>query len=213
MLRARFAARGAKIGRATGPDNDVFRSPNMLRVLESWGEGNAWTELQLIMAGRTGRVLDIGCGPGHAIKMLSQYPGLDVYGCDLSKVLIDIAIESGILPDRLAVMDATDMSAYGDKSFDWAYTLGVLHYFGDEEVDKCLCECFRVTKGSSFHLISADKQNRNMGWVKTFQSYQNNSLEWWERKCRAVYPHVQVIDSGWADDFSFGRWIICSKST
>jgi len=164
------------------------------------------------MAGRTGRVLDVACGLGRAINILRQFPGLDVHGCDFSKTLIDKALESGIPRDRLAVIDATDMRCYSDNSFNWGYTLGSLHYFDDEGIDKCLRECFRVVSGSTFHMIPADRKNRDMGWIRTSQSVQNNSLSWWERKFRNVYPHVQILDSTWADDLSVGKWMVCSKN-
>lgn len=210
-LRAGFA-RSSMIQRADGPDNSVLTDPNVVRLLEWWGEGNAWSELRFIMAGRTGRVLDVACGVGVAINILRQFPGLDAYGCDLSETLIGKALESGIPRDRLAVVDATNMSCYLDSSFDWGYTLGAIHYFTDDGINKCLRECFRVVSGPTFHLVPVDRENRDRGWIRTFQSVQYNGLSWWERKFRAVYPYVQVLNSAWSDDLAIGKWLICSKN-
>ena len=209
--RSRAAPSGLAIQSAKGPDLGVFADPNVVRLLEWWGEGNAWREIELVMAGRTGRVLDIGCGLAAGMKKLSDFPGLDVHGCDLSASLLDRAAASGIPRDHLKVVDATDMACYGDNAFDWGYSLGSLHYFTDADIEKCLRECFRVVSGPTFHQVPVDRQDRDMGWVRTFQSVQNNSIAWWADKCRAVYPQVHILDSIWADNLSIGKWLICAK--
>jgi len=194
-----------------GQDLDVYWDPKMAALLETWGEGNAWNEVQLLMAARKGRVLDIACGTGKTIEILSQYPALEVYGCDISDMLLQKAVERGILPERLKRTDATIMD-YTDGQFDWGYSIGSLEHFTEDGIDKFLAECHRVVSGTSFHMIPVSRSDQNTGWIKTFQSYHNNSVAWWETKCRAVYSHVHILDSVWSDEVSVGKWLICSKA-
>lgn len=52
-------------GNEESQDLDVYWERQMAKMLESWGEGNAWTDIQLLMAHRRGKVLDIACGTGR----------------------------------------------------------------------------------------------------------------------------------------------------
>ena len=39
-----------------------YWTPDFADCLESWGEGNAWEEIQLLASGCDGKILDIACG-------------------------------------------------------------------------------------------------------------------------------------------------------
>jgi ubiquinone/menaquinone biosynthesis C-methylase UbiE len=207
-LRGRLRPQNGKAS-PDGQDLAVYWDPEMAQILETWGEGNAWSEIQLLMSTHAGRVLDIACGTGKTIDLLRRFPELEVHGCDISDMLIGKAIERGIPPDRLTVTDATAMS-YPDGSFDWAYTIGSLEHFTEDGILKLLAECRRVVRKSTFHMIPVARSGRDEGWIKTLQSYHNNSVAWWDKKCRAVYPNVQILDSSWSDRISVGKWLICS---
>jgi ubiquinone/menaquinone biosynthesis C-methylase UbiE len=209
-LRARARARAAS-GRATeaaGQDLSVYWDPRMAEMLEHWGEGNAWSEIQLIMSGRHGRALDIACGTGRTMELMADMPGLELHGCDISDLLLGKAVARGIDRSRLALADATAMG-YADASFDWAYSIGSLEHFTEEGILAFLRECRRVVRGTTFHMVPVSRMGRDEGWIKTFQSYHNNSRGWWEARCRQVYPRVQVLDSAWADEISLGCWLAC----
>ena len=195
---------------STHQDLDVYWDPKMTQLLETWGEGNVWNEIQLLLANCHGRVLDIACGTGKTMSLLSHFQGIEVFGCDISDVLICKALERGILRDRLIVTDATDMS-YSDGYFAHAYSIGSLEHFTEDGIHKFLSECYRVATGTTFHMIPISRSGRNEGWIKTFQSFHNNSADWWRDKYRAVYPRVTVLDSIWSDSISVGRWFICEK--
>ncbi len=122
---------------------DIYWDPKMAEMLDRWGEGNAWNDIQLLMAGRHGRVLDIACGTGRTMEMLAGNPDIEVHGCDISDLLIDKAIARGISRDRLDIVDATAMN-YPDQSFDWAYSIGSLEHFtadGIREVSERMPPC------------------------------------------------------------------------
>ncbi|KAA0253221.1 class I SAM-dependent methyltransferase [Acidobacteria bacterium ACD] len=191
-------------------DLEVYWDPKMAEILETWGEKTVWREIQLLMSDRKGRILDIACGTGKTMSLLERFPEIEVHGCDISDLLIGKAKERGIAGDRLMVADAASLP-YPDGSFDYAYTIGSLEHFTEEGIERVLCECQRVVKGTSFHMVPVSRSGRDEGWVKTLQSFYNNSPAWWERRCRASYPVVRVLESVWTGDASEGIWLICSS--
>jgi ubiquinone/menaquinone biosynthesis C-methylase UbiE len=195
----------------TEQDLDIYWDPKMAEMLDRWGEGNAWNDIQLLMAGRRGRVLDIACGTGRTMELLKSNPDLEVHGCDISDMLIDKAIVRGIPRDRLLVTDATAMS-YPDQFFDWAYSIGSLEHFTADGIEKFLKECRRVARHGTFHMIPVARSNADEGWIKTFQSYHNNGTDWWDKKCRVAYEKVEILDSSWNDPMSLGKWLVCLSS-
>jgi len=190
-------------------DLDLYWDPRMADLLDTWGEGNAWNDIQLLMAHREGKVLDIACGTGKVIEILSRFPTLDLHGCDISDLLLERAAKRGIAADRLTVTDATRMS-YADKSFDFAYSIGSLEHFTEEGIVKFLHENRRIVTGPTFHMVPVSRSGKDQGWITPYQSYFNNSEGWWKEKCLQAYPSVTFLGSSWADKISEGRWLMCN---
>lgn len=191
-------------------DLDVYWDTEMAKVLETWGDGNVWDEVQFFMVNCKGKVLDIACGTGKTMGVLSKFPQIEVYGCDISDFLIDKAVERGIPMDHLLVCDASDTS-YPDNYFDYAYSIGSLEHFTEDGVIKFLSECNRIVKGASFHMIPVSKSGKDEGWLKTYQSFHNNSEDWWLKKYKEIFRIVYVLNSSWEDDISFGKWFVCKE--
>jgi ubiquinone/menaquinone biosynthesis C-methylase UbiE len=189
-------------------DLDVYWDPAMAEILETWGIGNVWNEIQFLMANCSGKVLDIACGTGKTMALLAKFTQIDVYGFDISDLLISKALERGIAADHLLVEDATNMT-YGDNSFDYAYSIGSLEHFTEDGILKFISECQRVVRVSSMHQIPVSRSGKNEGWIKTNQSYHNNSSEWWLEKFEHTFQTVYVLDSAWEDKRSVGKWFIC----
>ena len=181
-----------------------------LKYWKTWGEGNVWHELKFLMAGLNGQVLDIACGTGKNIEDLLIFRDLDVYGCDISDYLIRKAADRGIPIDRLNVSDATKIG-YENDFFNYSYSIGSLEHFTERGIIDVISEAFRITKYCSFHNVPVSKSGRDDGWIRTLQSYFNNSSEWWLNKFNSVYSNVIVLDSLWQDDYSCGKWFICMK--
>src|SRR6185503_10990466 len=57
QLRGRVRSR-AQGGGPGAQDLEVYWDPRMAEILEQWGEGNAWSEIQLLLTDRRGTVLD-----------------------------------------------------------------------------------------------------------------------------------------------------------
>lgn len=193
-----------------GQDLDIYWDPAMAAALETWGERNAWNEIQLLLWNQHGKVLDIACGTGKVMNILSRFPALEVHGCDISDFLLDKAVERGIARDRLTCCDATRMP-YPDESFDYAYSIGSLEHFTEEGIVALLSQCKRVVRDRSFHMIPVSRSGKNEGWIQPYQSYFNNSVEWWVGKCRQVFTHADVLESVWDDERSRGIWLVCRR--
>ena len=209
-----FAAKvlGRPIG-GEAPDEqalDVYWDPKMAAVLETWGIGNAWDEIQLLLVNARGTVLDIACGTGKVMSILAPYTNLEVHGFDISDFLIEKAIERGISRDRLRVADATK-TTYADNAFDYGYSIGSLEHFTEAGILAFVAETHRITRKASFHQIPTSRSARDEGWMKTLQSFHNNSVDWWLQRFHSAYKIVHVLDSAWNDRISVGKWFLCMK--
>jgi ubiquinone/menaquinone biosynthesis C-methylase UbiE len=195
----------------TEQDISVYWDSKMSNFLETWGEGNVWNEVQYLMSNCNGRVLDIACGTGKTIEINSKYSELEIYGCDISDFLLQKAIERGISKEKLQVCDATNTN-YESNFFEYSYSIGSLEHFTVEGISQFIAECHRITAKSSFHMIPVSRSGKNEGWLKLYQSYHNNSVDWWLDIFKSIYSEVYVIDSVWHGDVSVGKWFICKKS-
>ncbi|CAN5672873.1 hypothetical protein BH11MYX1_BH11MYX1_00710 [soil metagenome] len=191
-------------------DLDVYWDPKMAALLETWGLGNAWNEIQLLLANVHGSVIDIACGTGKVMTLLDAYPSLEVHGFDISDFLIQKALDRGIPRERLRIADATKTD-YADNQFDYGYSIGSLEHFTEDGIAKFAAETHRITRYASFHQMPTSRSRKNEGWMKTLQSFHNNSPEWWVEKFRTAYSTVHVLDSTWNDKISVGKWFVCVK--
>jgi ubiquinone/menaquinone biosynthesis C-methylase UbiE len=188
-----------------------YWDPKVAAILETWGEDNVWIEIQLLLAGRSGKVLDIACGTGKTMQILGRYPALELHGFDISDMLIEKAVARGLLNERLRVQDAT-RTGYLNGEFDFGYSIGSLEHFTEDGIPAFLRECKRVVRGLAFHQIPVSADGRDQGWIRSFQSYHNNSVAWWMKRFGQVYTQVEAIDSVWKDDNSKGKWFVCGPA-
>jgi SAM-dependent methyltransferase len=191
----------------TAQDLEVYWDPKMAALLETWGVGNVWDEIRLLLACSAGTALDIACGTGKTISIV-QSAKLAVHGCDISDMLIRKAIERGLPNDRLRVCDATNLP-YADKSFDYSYSIGSLEHFTEDGIGKVAGEAARVTRVASFHMMPVSRSGKDEGWLKTYQSFFNCSPDWWVARLRQGFSEVEVFDSHWNDSLSVGKWFVC----
>lgn len=190
-------------------DLGVYWEDRMAEILDTWGEKNVWKEIQLLMVNCQGKVLDIACGTGKTMEIISRF-NLEIHGCDISDLLIDKALARGISQERLTICDATNMP-YENNAFDYAYSIGSLEHFTEQGIVDFVSDCYRVTSKTSYHMIPVSRSNQDEGWIKTYQSFHNNSVEWWIAKYKSAYKNVYVVDSTWEDEISVGKWFVCVK--
>ncbi|MCX7308786.1 MAG: class I SAM-dependent methyltransferase [Afipia sp.] len=192
---------------ADNQDLDLYWTPEMAQVLETWADGNAWLEVQFLMANCEGKVLDIACGTGKTMTILNR-ERLDLYGCDISDLLIGKAIDRGLPRESLRVCDATQLP-YADGEFDYSYSIGSLEHFTEDGIVKFIEEASRVTKAGSFHMMPTSRSGQDEGWMKTYQSFHNSSPQWWVARFEKKFSRVVVLDSNWNDHISIGKWFLC----
>src|SRR5215204_4158925 len=95
LVRKVFPGVFARQRNEGSPDSqalDVYWTEEMAKALEVWGADSAWNEIQMVMSPCKGKVLDIACGTGKTIEILSKFPLLEVHGCDISEFLIKKAV-------------------------------------------------------------------------------------------------------------------------
>lgn len=204
--------REGKINTRMNQKLSIYLEDNFIEQMDTWGYGTVWNEIQFLMFNCQGRVLDIACGTGKAISILSkQFPDITVYGCDISEKMIERAVKDSISRELLKVCDATN-TGYGDKYFDYAYSIGSIEHFTEDGIAGVIKECCRITKSFSFHLIPVSRSGVNEGWIKTQdQDYFNNNQDWWLNKFGEYYETLYILDSAWKGDSQFGKWFICAK--
>lgn len=198
------------INHPSGQSLDIYYDEKMAKILERWGERNAWIEIQHLLHDKKGKILDVACGTGKVIEILDNINIKNVYGCDISDFLINKALSRGISSEKLKVCDATNLP-YDDNYFDYCYSIGSLEHFTEDQIVQFLISTKRVTKNFAFHQIPMSRLNKDEGWITPLQSYFNNSNEWWMNKCKKVYDNVLIVDSSWEDKRSVGKWLILKK--
>ena len=192
-------------------DVDIYDTELTAEKLSEWGKDTTWNEIQMFFASKTGKVLDLACGTGINILDIKKInPKIDIYGCDISQSLINICIKSGLDQNKLICSDGTKIK-FEENYFDYSYSIGSLEHFTEDGLDEMISKLHFITKNHSIHMMPVSKKNVNEGWIKTYQTFHNNSVEWWVEKFRKKFSRVDVIDSSWNDHISVGKWFVCYK--
>ena len=192
-------------------DVKIYEEEITAEKLSDWGQENVWNEIQLLIKNQNGRILDLACGHGRNIIDLKKInPDSEFYGCDISEQLINLAIKNGINKTNLECIDATKIN-YPKDFFDYSYSIGSLEHFTEDGIDKVIEKLSFCTKIGSFHMMPTSRSLQNEGWIKTYQTFYNNSPEWWKSRFEKQFRSVHIINSSWNDFISLGKWFICFK--
>jgi ubiquinone/menaquinone biosynthesis C-methylase UbiE len=89
------------------------------------------------------KILDVGCGPGHMAREISE-AGYDVTGVDRCRALLRRARASARHTTARFRYATTDDLPFADGSFDLTYATGVIYWV--EHLDATLRQIVRVTK-------------------------------------------------------------------
>ena len=129
---------------------------------------------------------------------------------DESKIAMTNTTENGVEVENLFCVDATKLD-FEKNFFDYSYSIGSMEHFTEDGIAKLIEKLSKITKKTSIHMMPVSKKNINEGWIKTYQSFHNNSPEWWINKFEKCFKKVEVIDSSWEDHISKGKWFVCHK--
>src|SRR4051794_9353147 len=91
------------------------------------------------------RILDVGCGTGANIEMLSQYG--EAEGVDVSDDALEFCRQKGLKAQK----GLAETLPYDDETFDITTALDVIEHLDDDVAG--LKEMHRVTKGGGYSLI------------------------------------------------------------
>lgn len=105
---------------AAHPHYDGFWGNDVLAEKQPyWGTARAAMYgdfLKGFLHGRTGRLLDMGCGLGFFLQRVSQCPGWEVAGCEISATAVTYARD--ILGQRNIVCDQPETVDFSEAEFD-----------------------------------------------------------------------------------------------
>ena len=192
-------------------DVKIYDESEAAKKIDEWGEHDVWNEIKFIMHDKKGKILDLACGTGKNILDLKKInKEAQFFGCDISKSLINVAIKNGVSENCLTCIDATKMN-FPENFFDYSYSIGSLEHFTEEGIEDVIDKLYFCTKIASFHMMPVSKKNINEGWMKTYQTFHNNSEEWWLKKFEKKFEKVFILDSSWNDFLSSGKWFFCLK--
>lgn len=104
-------------------------------------------------AGRTPRILDLGCGTGELASVFLK-AGYGYVGIDIAPDRIAYALKT-YPRGKFHVMDAGALQ-YADGYFDQILVTGVLHHLSDEEVRGIVKEMRRVLRPEGRALVMED---------------------------------------------------------
>lgn len=94
------------------------------------------------------KVLEVGAGTGRYSVALAK-EGMDVTAVELAESNLAVLRKNSAGLDRIRAFpgDATDLSRFGDGTFDMTLVLGPLyHLYEQEEIHRAIDEAIRVTK-------------------------------------------------------------------
>jgi S-adenosylmethionine-dependent methyltransferase len=162
------------------------------------------------------RILDLGGGPGrYAIELTRR--GYQVVLGDLSEANVHLAeqkaAEAGVKLEAALVVNALDLSAFSNISFDGALVMGPLyHLLNLEDRQQVVRETLRVLKPGGLlagAFISRfapfrDAAHKNMDWIFSDLDYTYHLLETGQHYngdgfTRAYFAHPNEIEALFSD--------------
>ncbi len=150
-------------------------------------------EFLAILPGK--RVLDIGSGPGAQALLLKER-GAEVFCGDISPAMAERCRAKGLAAE---VVDLTDLSRFGDASFDGIWSYASLLHVKRDTVPVVLAEFARILAGQGGLAIAVqrgegeefrmnDPQHPDAGrWFTYFPDGEIEQLAW---------PHFSLITKG-----------------
>lgn len=146
----------------------------------------------------TGKVLDLGCGPGrYSIELLKKGYNVTLY--DISNEQLKLAksnIEDiNLKADEYICGDCTDLSKFDDNSFDVVLLMGPMYHITDDSLRlDVLKNIKRILKDNGFAMIA---YLNGLGIIKS-------SIH----ECSFEYANIEnfsklLVDNAWSKDDSF----------
>jgi len=132
--------------------------------LEVYSEDSCEQVVNYLKGKKYKTLLDIGCGTGHLIYLLSNNKKADYIGVDLSSKMIEEAKRKKIKYAKF-LEGSADKLPFQKKSFDVVTCSESFHHYPDG--NKAMSEAYRVLKKGGYYIV-ADKDVGNLVWYHNF---------------------------------------------
>ncbi|MDP4176779.1 MAG: class I SAM-dependent methyltransferase [Bacillota bacterium] len=143
------------------------------------------------------KVLDVGCGTGTILSLLSKNESISLSGVDLSEKMLDIAKQK--LDDRVELkLGDSEQIPWANQTFDAIICTDSFHHYPEPE--KVLYEILRVLKKGG-HLIIGDP------WMPSpFRQVTNRLLKYSKDGDYKIYSKAEIIKLLTRCGFSSVNW-------
>ena len=150
------------------------------------------------------RVLDLGCGPGHYIKLFRER-GAQAFGVDISPSAL--ALAPAEVGPYLYHLDIENLGIFPDAAFDLAVHNAAV-YLHPDALPAHFAELFRLLTGHLYlHVISSDHPFWSSLDRARYAPYPGRPTDWWVRTVEgAGFELAKVFDHpGWSWWMLFGK--------
>lgn len=139
------------------------------------------------------RVLELGCGSGRQLRNLASLEGVEAYGFDQSRAMVDGGFRwasPGWVAEHVRIGAADGRLPFEDGAFDIVFTSEALLHTRPEDLDGRLQEALRVCRGHVLHVEPAP----------SWSGYTEHCGGCWGHDYVAAYARLghecRVLDSG-----------------
>lgn len=162
----------------------MAQAPSLNEVREQWNRISSWyakhseeqvnallsVVLPFLKLDSANKVLDVGCGTGNAVALMATQSQAELYGCDLSETMVNLALQRN-LPKAEFIQANAEELPYSDGFFD--RYLANLCLMLVPEPKNMLAEAYRVLQpgGKAVFSVWGRKENSN------FHEIVDESLE------------------------------------
>lgn len=150
------------------------------------------------------RILDIGCGLGHnVLPMAAAYPEAEIIALDAAAPMLRYgharAQDLGITNVEFVQMDAGNLSAYANESFDWVQTTMFLHETSGKSIYQIMREIYRVLRsgGITLHIEQpqyTDDMSLYEQFIRDWDAFYNAEPFW--SKMHDIEPSDLMEEAG-----------------
>jgi len=159
--------------------NGWYRHQYITSAIPEWAnEAKAYYINRILMytgLPLSAKILDLGSGVGHAMKMWESRGFKNVYGIEISQMAV---FHSGLPNLR---QGSVQNMPYKDKEFDLVFSSALLEHIDESILDDVLKECYRVGHMQA-HTLCLDKGTdpshinikTAQEWLDAFQKYNHD---------------------------------------
>jgi len=154
-----------------------------------WSADADATDLSLL-AGVSGPLLDIGCGPGRMVRAAMDL-GLSAVGIDVSATAVGIAVAAGLPVLNRSVFAPIPLEGRWETLLLVDGNIGI---GGDAQAMMLRCATLLAVGGILVIEVSADPDHdlSYQGTLEDAEGHRSDSFPWAEIGARALQPHAEV---------------------